>query len=177
MARKVVFEKDYIIDKSVDFIRDKGVDKLSVREISNYIGCSTQPIFRVFDNMDDYKEKLRKKLNNEYSDFSKNIINKNNYLLTMSYAYVMYAKKENSMFKALFLSELSDQKIIKTSKKDIDLVIKEYRISPERAKAALRDVCIYTHGLATELCLKNIKLSDKDLLYLINTCIKRSIRI
>lgn len=177
MARKVIFEKDYIIDKSVDFIKDKGVDKLSVREISNYIGCSTQPIFRVFDNMDDYKKKLRKKLSNEYSDFSKNIINKNNYLLTMSYAYVMYAKKENSMFKALFLSELSDQKIIKTSKKDVDLVVKEYRISPERAKAALRDVCIYTHGLATELCLKNIKLSDKDLLYLINTCIKRSIRI
>ena len=95
----------------------------------------------------------------------------------MSYAYVMYAKKEESMFKALFLSDLSDKKIIKTSKKDVDLVINEYKISKERAKAALRDVSIYTHGLATELCLKNIKISDKDLLFLINTCIKRSIRI
>lgn len=173
MARKIEFEKDYIIDKSIDYIKEKGIDNLSVREISNYIGCSTGPLFRAFNNMDDYKNKLRKKLNSEYNDFSNKIINKNSYLLTMSYAYAMYAKKENSMFKALFLSELSDQKKIKTSKKDIDLVVKEYRISPERAKAALRDVCIYTHGLATELCLKNIKISDKDLLYLINTCIKR----
>lgn len=177
MSRKVIFEKDYIIDKSVDFIKEKGIDNLSVREISNYIGCSTQPLFRVFDNMDDYKKSLRKKLDNEYSVFSDNIINYNSYLLTMSYAYVMYAKKENSMFKALFLSDLSDKRIIRSSKKEIDLIVKEYKISKEKAKSVLRDVCIYTHGLATELCLKNIKISDKDLLYLVNTCIKRSIRL
>ena len=56
-------------------------------------------------------------------------------------------------------------------------MVNEYRISEERAKATLRDVAIYTHGLATQLCLKNINLSDKDLFYLINTCIKRNIRI
>ncbi len=177
MSRRVIFEKDYIIDKSVDFIKEKGVESLSVREISNYIGCSTQPLFRVFDNMEDYKKNLRKKLNREYTDFSEKYINKNSYLSTMSYAYVMYAKNENSMFKALFLSDLSDNKIIKTSKKDVDLVMSEYRISKEKAKAALRDVSIYTHGLATQICLNNIKISDKDLLYLINTCVKRSIRI
>ena len=177
MSRKAIFEKEYIIDKSVDFIKEKGIDKLSVRELSSYIGCSTQPLFRLFDNMDVYKKNLKKKLSMDYSIFSERYINKNNYLLTMSYAYALYAKKENSMFKALFLSDLSDRKISRIDKKDVDLVINEYRISKERAIAALRDVYIYTHGLATELCLKNIKLSDKELLFLISTCIKRSIRI
>ena len=177
MARKVVFEKDYIIDKSLDFIKEKGIDNLSVRELSSYIGCSTQPLFRLYSNMDFYKKDLKKKLNEEYNEFSEKIVNKNNYLLTASYAYAMYAKKENSMFKALFLSDLSDNKIGKANKSSIKLVVDEYRISEERAKAALRDVGIYTHGLATQLCLKNITLSDKDLFYLINTCIKRNIRI
>ena len=177
MARKAVFEKEYFIDKSLDFIKEKGIDSLSVRELSNYIGCSTQPMFRLFENMDDYKKDLKKKLSEEYLEFCDGIVNKNNYLLTASYAYAMYAKKENSMFKALFLSDLSNKKIINISKKDVDLVINEYKISKERAKAALRDVSIYIHGLATELCMHNLKLSDKDLLYLINTCIKRSIRI
>ena len=62
MSRKVIFEKDYIINKSVDFIKEKGIDNLSVREVSNYIGCSTQPLFRVFDNMDDYKKNLVKNI-------------------------------------------------------------------------------------------------------------------
>ena len=44
MARKVTFEKDYIINKSVDFIKENGIDKLSARELTKYIGCSTQPI-------------------------------------------------------------------------------------------------------------------------------------
>ena len=70
MARKVIYEKDYIIDKSVDYIKENGIDNLSVREISNYIGCSTQPLFRVFDNMEDYKKQLKRKLNNNYNDFS-----------------------------------------------------------------------------------------------------------
>ena len=52
MARKVTFEKNYIIDKSVDFIKEKGIDNLSVRELTKFIGCSTQPIFRLYDNMD-----------------------------------------------------------------------------------------------------------------------------
>lgn len=177
MSRMVLYEKQYIIDKSIDFIKEKGIDKLSVRELSSYIGCSTQPLFRLFENMDVYKKNLKKKLNNEFTAFSEKYINKNNYLLTMSYAYVLYAKKENSMFKALFLSDLSDKRISKIDKKEVDYVINEYRISKERAEAALRDVGIYTHGLATELCLKNIKLSDKDLLFLVSTCIKRSIRI
>ena len=176
MARKAIYEKEFIIDKSLDFIKEKGIDNLSVRELSGYIGCSTQPLFRLYDNMDLFKKDLKKRLNTEYHEFSDKMINKNNYLLSMSYAYAMYAKKENSMFKALFLSELSDNKI-KPSKNDIKLVVNEYRISEERAKAALRDVAIYTHGLATQLCLKNINLSDKDLFYLINTCIKRNIRI
>ena len=177
MARKAVFEKDYIINKSLDFIKEKGIDSLSVRELSNYIGCSTQSLFRLYDNMDLYKKDLKKKLNEEYSDFSEKMINKNNYLLTASYAYAMYAKKENSMFKALFLSDLADNKIGKSNKDTVKLVVDEYRISEERAKAALRDVGIYTHGLATQLCLKNINLSDKDLFYLISTCIKRNIRM
>ena len=116
MARKAVFEKEYFIDKSLDFIKEKGIDSLSVRELSNYIGCSTQPMFRLFENMDDYKKDLKKKLSEEYLEFCDGIVNKNNYLLTASYAYAMYAKKENSLFKALFLSDLYDNKIIKTNK-------------------------------------------------------------
>ena len=146
MARKAVFEKDYIINKSLDFIKEKGIDSLSVRELSNYIGCSTQPLFRLYSNMDLYKKDLKKKLNEEYNEFSDKIVNNNNYLLTTSYAYAMYAKKENSMFKALFLSDLSDSKLIKTNKFAVKHVVDEYKISEERAKAALRDVGIYTHG-------------------------------
>ena len=175
MARKVTFEKDYIIEKSVDFIKEKGIDKLSARELTKYIGCSTQPIFRLYDNMDIYKKDLKKELNKEYDQFTEQFIDKDNYFLSINYAYAMYAKKENSLFKALFISDLSDKKD-KNKKELINSLVDEYNISEAKAESVYRDVSIYTKGLATSLCLKNMNISDKDLLFLINNCIKRNIK-
>lgn len=175
MARKVTFEKDYIINKSVDFIKKNGIDKLSARELTKYIGCSTQPIFRLYNNMDIYKKDLKKELNREYNDFTEQFIDRDNYFLSINYAYAMYAKKENSLFKALFISDLSDKKD-KNKKEMIESLKEEYNISDAKAESVYRDVSIYTKGLATNLCLKNMNISDKDLLFLINNCIKRNIK-
>ena len=175
MARKVTFEKDYIINKSVDFIKENGIDKLSARELTKYIGCSTQPIFRLYNNMDIYKKDLKKELNKEYNEFTEQFIDKENYFLSINYAYAMYAKKENSLFKALFISDLSDKKD-KNKKELIEILKDEYNISDAKAESVYRDVSIYTKGLATNLCFKNMNISDKDLLFLINNCIKRNIK-
>ena len=175
MARKVTFEKDYIINKSVDFIKENGIDKLSARELTKYIGCSTQPIFRLYSNMDIYKKDLKKELNKDYNDFTEQFIDKDNYFLSINYAYAMYAKKENSLFKALFISDLSDKKD-KNKKELIEILKEEYNISDAKAESVYRDVSLYTKGLATNLCLKNMNVSDKDLLFLINNCIKRNIK-
>ena len=51
MARKEVFTKEDILNKSILFIKEIGLDKLTVRELSKYIGCSTQPIFRYYKNI------------------------------------------------------------------------------------------------------------------------------
>lgn len=176
MSRKVEYEKDYIINKSIDFIKEKGIDKLSSRELTKYIGCSTQPIFRIYSNMDVYKKDLKNKLTKDYDNFTKQYENKSNNFLYINYAYVMYAKKENSLFKALFISDLSDKKLVKSNKNIINTIKREYKLSDKKAESVYRDVKIYTHGIATQLCLKNINLSDKDLLFLINNCIKRNIK-
>ena len=126
--------------------------------------------------MDIYKKDLKKELNKEYNEFLEKYIDKDNYLLSISYAYVMYAKKENDLFKALFISDLSDKKLIKNDKTIIEEIVKQYNVSEAKAESVYRDVSIYTHGLATQLCLKSLNISDKDLFYLINTCIKKNIK-
>ena len=59
MARNVSFSKEDILEKSVNFIKEYGYSKLTVRELSKYIGCSTQPLFRNFENFDVYKKELK----------------------------------------------------------------------------------------------------------------------
>lgn len=59
MARTINYSKEDILEKSVDFIKEQGYSKLTVRELANYIGCSTQPIFKNYANFDMYKEDFK----------------------------------------------------------------------------------------------------------------------
>lgn len=50
IARTIKYSKEDILGKSVDFIKMYGYSKLTVRELANYIRCSTQPIFKNYAN-------------------------------------------------------------------------------------------------------------------------------
>ena len=62
MAKKTMFQKDYILSKAFDFVVEKGFEELSARNLSKYIGCSTQPLFKCFTDMDDLKNNLIEKM-------------------------------------------------------------------------------------------------------------------
>ena len=78
MARTIKFSKEEILEKSVEFIKKYGYSKLSVRELAKYIGCSTQPIFKNYDNFEAYKEDLKEYLRKDYSSFIHKYVNKHN---------------------------------------------------------------------------------------------------
>ena len=181
MARTIRFSKEEIQEKSVLFIKEYGYTKLTVRELSKYIGCSTQPIFKNYANFDEYKKDLKKYLRVDYEDFIKKYVDENNYLYTISYAYALYAKKEPNIFGALFMNDLAGsrtvEEVLNTDRNvpTIEAMTKQYKISLEEARKVYRDVRFYTHGIATQLCVKSIKLTDNEIKDLILNNIKMNL--
>ena len=55
-ARKV--SKDEIIDAAVEVLRDSGFSAVNARSVAKKLGCSTQPIYFSFKNMDELKAAL-----------------------------------------------------------------------------------------------------------------------
>lgn len=169
MARSVTFSKEELMNKSVDFIKLFGYSKLTVRELVKYIGCSTQPIFKNYASFDLYKEDLKKYLRKDYELFINKYIDEKDYLYTISYAYALYAKKESNIFYSLFMTELAGTRtideVLNTERNMIiiESMTKQYNISLSEAKSIYRDIRFYTHGIATQLCIKSIKLSDQEL--------------
>ena len=182
MARNVQYSKEDILEKSVLFIRKCGYSKLTVRELTKYIGCSTQPIFKNFENFDMYKKELEGRLRKDYSLFISKYVDVDDYLYTISYAYAMYAKKEPNIFSALFISELAGSRTVKEvistdrNMKTILVMGKQYNISLDIAEKIYRDVRFYTHGMATQLCVNSIKLTDKEIGDLIKNNIEINLR-
>ncbi len=182
MARKIKYSKEDILKKSVDFIKENGYSKLTARELAKYIGCSTQPIFKNYNNFELYKLDLKKELVKDYTSFILKYIDKNDYLYTISYAYALYAKNEPNIFFSLFMADLAGSRTVREvldterNKETINAMITQYNISLEDAEKVYRDVRFYTHGMATQLCVKSIKLSEDEIKDLIKNNIEINLR-
>lgn len=55
-VRKV--SKEQIIDAAVEVLRDDGFSAITARSVAKKLGCSTQPIYFSFKNMDELKAAL-----------------------------------------------------------------------------------------------------------------------
>ena len=169
MARLERFNKDIIMNKSVEYIREYGINSFNVRSLSKYIGCSTQPLFRNYTNMDEFKKDLKKYLHKDYEVFISNYVDMDDYLYTISYAYALYAKENPKIFNALFITELAGSRTIyevinsSWNRDTIECMTKQYNISLDKAEMIYRDVRFYTHGISTQLCCNSIKMSNKEL--------------
>ena len=121
-------------------------------------------------------------LGKDYSSFIHKYVDIKDYLYTISYAYAFYAKKEPNVFFSLFMADLAGsrtvEEVLNTDRnfETIKAMVKQYNISLEDAKKVYREVRFYTHGIATQLCVNSIKLTDKEIKDLIRNNIEINLR-
>ena len=179
MARKTVFDKEQILQKTYEFIKINGIDLMNARSLCKYIGCSTQPIFKNFGSMDGLKISLKKYLHDYYDEFIYKLVDKNDYLYTISYAYALFALKESNIFKALFMSDLAGSRTVEEVLKSnhnietIDSIPNQYGLTKKQSEDLYRDVRFYTHGLSCQIACKSIVVNEKEIKTLIKNIIDK----
>lgn len=178
MARKIKFTQEQILEKTKEFINEKGIEQMNARDLCKYIGCSTQPLFKNFESMEGLKRSLKKYLHDYYDEFINKIVKKGDYLFTISYAYALFSYKESNIFKALFMSDLAGTRTIEevlNSPQNIDTIKSipsKYGLTKKQAEKLYIDVRFYTHGLSCQIACKSIQVDEKEIKKLINNIIK-----
>ena len=179
MARTISFTKEQILMKTKEFISQKGIEQLNTRDLSKFIGCSTQPLFRTFNSMDNFKIELKKYLHDYYNEFITKIVDKEDYLFTISCGYALFAYKESNIFKALFMSDLAGTRTIKEVLNSpqniatIKSIPKRYGLTKTQAEKLYITVRFYTHGLSCQIACKSITIDEKEIKVLINNIIEK----
>lgn len=106
MARKETITKSDILNAAFEMAREEGFGQVSARTLAARAGCSTQPIFRVYKNMEELGEDLfiraMEFFNTYYEEFPK--IN-NTPFVNLGLAYIRFSQEEQQLFRLLFLSE------------------------------------------------------------------------
>jgi len=106
MARKEKIHKDYLVDTAFLLAKQEGFENVTARKLAAKAGCSTQPIFRIYDNMDELLTEVYDRAV-EYYDFFYEECPKMNPepFVDLGLAYIKFAYDENELFKLLFMSE------------------------------------------------------------------------
>lgn len=179
MSRKTVFNKEYILEKTYAFIKEEGIYKMNARDLCKFIGCSTQPLFKNFNSMEGLKKELKKYLHDYYDEFISKIVNKEDYLYTISIAYALFAFREPNIFKALFMSDLAGTRTIDEVLKSswnietINSIPRKYQINSKKAEKLYRDIRFYTHGLSCQIACNSISVTEDEIKKLIKDVINK----
>lgn len=86
--------------------KKEGIENVTARKLAAQIGCSTQPIFRVYANMSELYAEIYQKAISNFGDYYENYKSEvDTPFLHLGLAYINYAKDESKLFQLLFQSE------------------------------------------------------------------------
>ena len=171
MGRKEKFNKEFLLSKSINYIKEYEFNNFSAREITKYIGCSTQIIFKYYHTMNEFKSELLETIYQEFLSFCHKLNNNQTDLFANSFAYIIFAKKEPKLFKALFINEDFKKNLYSASLEEIKIT---YNIEEEKARE-YQELFYYIHGIACLLCINKIIIKDNDLYNMLKAKIKNLI--
>ena len=111
MARKESISAGEIINAAFTLTREEGLEQVTARHLAAQIGCSTQPIFRVYKSMEDLYNEIYEQVSEYFSMYYEEYeISENTPFVNLGMVYISFAQKEPNLFKTLFLSPKRNNK-------------------------------------------------------------------
>ncbi len=106
MARKESITTQMILDTAFDMTREEGFGNVTARKVAARAGCSTQPIFRVYKNMEELWGAVYERAAGFFQDYYSLYprIGKTPFS-NLGMAYIAFAREESHLFELLFLTE------------------------------------------------------------------------
>ena len=169
MGARITIKKEDLIKGSIKIIREKGIEELSARNLAKICECSTQPIFRIFENMDDLKNTV---YNDVYEIQNKYLSNGENHqipFIGIGLSYIEFASKEKNLFKFLFMSSNSKYNNILAmaendqGKKYTETIEKSTGLSHDSSKQIYINTWLIIHGLASMMATTNCELGPSEI--------------
>lgn len=168
MPPKATVSREDILSAGLSLIQSQGLASVNARSLAGALGCSTQPIFRVYGSMGEVTAALKEAMDGLYARFMEERIQEENRLLTQSIAYVAFARQERHVFNALFMNltmagaTLEDILHAPWNLASIENAAKVTGLPLPKAQALFIDQWLYSHGIATQIVSNQIDLPQEQ---------------
>lgn len=160
MPRAKQIEKQDILRAAVDVIRQKGASALTVRSIAGALGCSTQPLYYEFANIEALRAALLPYVRSHYLQF------RGGDYKAFGRHFLQFARQEKELFRFVFLRRRAPgETLLEDANYDetIGLLARNLEMPPEDARAMHRQMQLRCYGLGVMLATCYCDMTEAEI--------------
>ena len=169
MPPKVKITKKMVEDASFELVRAKGHENLNARTISEYLGCSTQPVLYTFKTVDEIREAAYSMADRYHTEYIMPKETDENPMLTLGLNYVRFGHQEKNLFRFLFQTNKFGGKDIETLLGDpalsgiLEVMAGGLKADVEQAREMFLTFFCVAHGLASLLANNSMEYDEEQI--------------
>lgn len=165
MPPTVRFTRDAVLHAACQLMRREGMEALNARAIAKELGGSTQPIFRLFTNMEDLHRELILYVARQFQAHAEaDMAQSDSPYIQLCTTYLLYGRDEPELFKLLFMRDrVSEGQYRDQTNFDLvfNIIKKETPLDDETALRFFERTWLFIHGLAVCIATKYIPCQDE----------------
>ena len=171
MPPKPKFTKEEIVAAALELVSKDGIEALTARELSLYLGSSARPIFTVFNSMEEVAQAVREAAMEKYEEFVSRALDYLPEFKKYGMQMIAFSKQEPKLFQLLFMTENkyaeSFQDVFsilgKTAKACIDIIERDYKLEPDRAMLLFEHAWIHSFGICVMCAMGTCRFTDEEI--------------
>ena len=160
MPRTKQIEKQDILRAAAEVIRQKGESALTVRSIAGVLGCSTQPLYYEFANIEQLRAELLPYVRQQYLQFRCS-----NYK-EFGRHFLNFARQEKQLFRFVYLRRRAPGETLLDDinyDETIRLLSQNLEMEPETARRMHHQMQLRCYGLGVMLATDYLELTEAQI--------------
>ena len=169
MPPKAKFTREEIVSAALEVARSKGIEAVTAREVGNYLGTSSSPVFVAFKNMDELLNEVYNSAVKEYSDYIADSVNYTPAFKQFGFRLIEFASTQPHLFKMIYKYRQGDKSyskmIMSMPAADfcVQTVMEQAQVDYENAKLIFEEVLVAGLGICYMIADNKCTFSEQDL--------------
>ena len=161
--------REQIIDAAVAVLHDDGFSVVNARSVARKLGCSTQPIYFSFKNMDELKAALTERAIELHTQRVRDSLRahegSDSRYSSYGMGFVKFAAEEKQLFRWLYLEgkQLGPYQNDVLLPEVIAVIVEEFGYTENIARRFHQDMTYFTYGLAILANTDHLRLTEPEL--------------
>lgn len=160
--------KNMIVDAALEIFRAEGFESVTSRRIALRLGCSTQPIYFEYKNMDELKDDIIKKVVEQLDELFSSVSGDSDEFVYRSFglSFLKFVQTDPFVFRQIYIVEgkIGRQVYDLRMPKVLDILEKKYGYKKETAIAINNMAACSLMGMAVFISSGYKKVSENEII-------------